>query len=288
MTNTTPAGFTFDHHRAGEGLIEFACSTDQSAWPWLALPATNQIHLQALSYFASIETLHALDAVDPEKWTALTHLAWTYGPACAEISVKGVAEVIAEAGAPDMRLRFIDAQGASTFETTVKGVVFKTRDFAAWREKAKKDAEAVPAPEEFAFAPAEAVGVASPIESLVTEVFHTDGVAAVDALVSLANGFRPRTPGGEGHPYHDGSGDHVNSGHLGDAIQQAVRQFDERARASHPGIEGAIDFSRYIELGRPFRIKVNPEETDGRRLALDVSQLGHVCAHARLRFRNAG
>jgi len=93
--------------------------------------------------------------------------------------------------------------------------------------------------------------------------------------VTKENGFVP------GHPYHGGSGDHVNSGHLLDAAQQAVRILCGSQMEVCTG--GEATFKRYVELGYPFCISVAAPLADNE-VSLTLKQGGKICAEVTMKF----
>ena len=266
--------------------MSFTCSDDKSKWPWLKLHPSNQIPLQMICYFASVETAAARGTLDTTKWSALTKVTWqchALEPDAAHART-GVIKALGEDGSPDFSMTFEDKDGNPVYQMDGKGVVFQNRDFEAWRAQAKKEAAALPVPEGFVFAKPEAVGVATIAEALVASSREKDGTPFVDALFTTENAFRPKSPGAPGHPYHDGSGDHVNSSHLADAIQQAA--FQLRTCEGKPAVckAGSIVFKRYIELDRTFQIRVDESRSEGDDIAFTLSQGPHMCAAATFSF----
>ncbi len=267
--------FSEAHIVLNDGSVAFRCSADAGKWPWLALHPANNIVVQMVNYWCSVETGRARGALDPTKWSALTACRWrTFSTAPdAGHATHGIAT-----GDPDgagFNMVFFDAAGALAYHLSGEGVVFQNRDFEGWRAKAKEKAARLPEPTDFVYAPPEAVGVATPVESLVSPVFESEGARAVDALVTKDNAFAP------GHPYHGGSGDHVNSGHLLDAVQQAARLLAGEEASVCAG--GAARFKRYIELGRTFRIVETKTPGDGE-MAFVLHQGAESCAEITMGF----
>ncbi len=92
---------------------------------------------------------------------------------------------------------------------------------------------------------------------------------SVQALVPKARGFMPV------HPYHSGSGDHVNSNQLADV----VRQFVNLLRGEETLLmNGGIEFSRYVELDRPFEVVATKGDKSSDHLAITVEQADRQCA----------
>ncbi|MEO1252568.1 MAG: hypothetical protein AAFW81_09505 [Pseudomonadota bacterium] len=266
MTRQQQGDFAYGFERENDSAIAFRCSDDANEWPWLKLHPANQIALQATNYFALTGVSRFAGALDGTKWSALTAFRWRahdLGEGAAH-PARGLSHnADDEVG---YSCRFFAADGAPVYDVEGAGVVFRTRDFEAWRAKAKAEILASPAPEGFVFAAPGDVGVDTAAEVFVAPPAHDDDGAYVDALVTEESGFRPN------HPYHGGSGDHVNSSHLCDAVQQAVKAL--RGRGFPRG--GSARFSRYVELARPFRLALAGEARD--RLDLQITQAGHKCA----------
>lgn len=133
-------------------------------------------------------------------------------------------------------MTLFDDTGALVYHMTGKGVVFRRRNFEGWRGEAK---EKLPVPSrsvDFAFASAGRLGVATQDECFLSELAKGETPAA-QGLVSKARGFLPR------HPYHGGSGDHVNSNQLADV----GTQFLHLARGDAPFIiTGGVCHSRIM------------------------------------------
>ncbi|MHA7872826.1 MAG: hypothetical protein ACX939_10790 [Hyphococcus sp.] len=266
--------FCFDHVVTEDGAVAFRCSDDEEKWPWLVLHPANNVVVQIVNYFALTSISDALGRRDPDKWTALTSFAWRVFDMAPHASqaTHGQADPPADEEGPSYAASFFTAAGDLLYRVHGKGVVFRNRDFEAWRAKSKAEALASPAPASFAYAPPDAVGVATSVEALVSPLQEDKGAHFCDALITRDNGFPP------GHPYHDGSGDHVNSGHLCDAAQQcAMLVRGEGGRAGYPSGGEAV-FKRYVELERPFRITLASARDALDRLVLTVEQGGKVCA----------
>lgn len=270
MTAPEPA-FCQDFHVADDGAVAFRCSDDDAAWPWLRLHPASAIPIQMLNYYALTEAGAARGDDKGEGFSALTRLAWrTYqaGPG-ARRAHHGLLDPPPADGGPDFVMTLFDERGRLLYRFAGAGVVFRNRDFKAWRAKSKEKALAEPEPKDFPFAAPAAVGVESKVEAIVSPLDEDDGA---EALVTARNGFPP------GHPYHDGSGDHVNSGHLADAAAQVAHQIRMRGRAPTGYIAGAVQFDRYVELERPFRIARDWEEARPNALRFNIEQAGERCS----------
>ncbi len=270
MTRQESGDFCYDFARDGDRTVTFRCSDDASAWPWLNLHPAHNIAVQATNYFALTGVSLFLGEMDGEKWTALTDFQWRCHHT-GEGAVHPARGRSTHSGKPDdagYACAFVDASGAPVYDVSGAGVVFRNRDFETWRSQAKAEIAALPAPQDFRFAAPGPAGVASQGEVFVSPLSEENGVAFVDALITEETGFRPA------HPYHGGSGDHVNSSHLCDAVQQAAHLL---GRTAYP-VAGTAKFTRYVELGRPFRIAVAPDEGGEVRVAFEISQGRYKCA----------
>jgi len=265
--------YTRDFVVTDDGAVSFRCDDSVDEWPWLALhPATNTV-VQLVNYYSLTGVSSARDHHDPEKWTALTSFHWrTYAMGVgARHATHGVADPKPSDDNIDYAATFFDADGALVYRVGGTGVVFQNRDFKVWREKAKSKIMALPEPVGFKFAAPEAAGVATAAECFISDIVDGDTIV-VDALITDTSGFGPA------HPYHDGSGDHVNSTHICDTAQQAAHAI--RARSGKGGYPngGSVVFNRYIELNRLFRIVLVSDPSPLEKMALRLEQGGKSCA----------
>ena len=274
MPNVVNKNFTRDHILTPDQSVAFRVSDDLEKWPWLALQSSHAIVAQMVNYFCSVEAGRARGNLDTEKWTALTWTSWWCGSTSrnAPHGTHGVVDRVGEADdSPDYKLTVFNGAGGLVYRMAGRGVVFRNRDFEGWRETAKAEIAALPEPTDFRYAAPEAVCVVTEAEVCVSREFEADGSRAVEGLFTRESGFG-------GHPYHGGSGDHVNSGHQADAVQQAAQLLFGAAGAPLPIKGGEAKFKRYVELDRPFRILLNPERSEPRRPVFDISQGGHPCS----------
>lgn len=280
MPNNTPHGYTTNHKVIDDRSMSFLCSDDISKWGWLGLHPANQIPLQMMCYFASVETAAARGTLDTTKWSALTKVSWECAATAPDAlhARNGKIEAVGEGQSPDFAMTFTDVNDDLVYRMSGKGVVFQNRDFEAWRAQAKEEARALPEPTNFVYAAPEALGVQTPIECMVSALTDAGGILYADALITPDNGFPPN------HPYHDGSGDHVNSSHLADAIQQTAYMMRQKVGKSPVCRAGTIVFKRYIELDRVFRVSVDQERTSGNAVAFVLNQGQHNCAAATFSF----
>ncbi len=241
--------FTKDFVVTDDGAVTFRCETSVDDWPWLSLhPATNTV-VQMVNYYSLTGVSAARENHDPEKWTALTSFQWqTFAMgADAHHATHGVADPKPTDDNIDYAATLFDAHGALVYRVGGTGVVFQNRDFKSWREKSKSRIMALPEPKGFQFVTPEEAGVATAVECFVGRIGEGEALY-VDALITEETGFSPA------HPYHDGSGDHVNSTHICDAAEQAAHLIRHRfGKHGYPN-GGKVAFNRYVELNRPFRI----------------------------------
>lgn len=266
--------FTHSHHLLDDGTVVFGCSQDVEAWPWLALPPWHPIVVQTINFWAASGASVARRTLDPQQWSALTHIWWACGPEDAGHATHGVAEPDGTDGEPGYRLTFFDADGVLVYRMAGKGVVFQNRDFETLRE-ASKDKITGAEPQEFAYADPAEVGAPSPGISFISRMIRDDPPAAA-ALVTEANGFPP------GHPYLSGSGDHVNATHLA----EIGRQFDSLLRGGDAPrcAGGEMRFLHFVELGGPMDVELVEKAADGTSISLLVRQADRDCATMSLKL----
>lgn len=277
MQGVSPYSYTKNHVVSDDGMVMFQCSTDVQKWPWLALHPFDPIVVQSINFWASVETATARGTWDPEKWSALTQMTWSCGECGVGHPVRGIGKQTGGQGTPGFHIEFFDSQDALVFELAGTGVIFQTRDFEAWRVKAKQKAAAPVDPADFDFASARDVGVERQDHCFVSPLTE-DPRPSVQALVPKVRSFMPA------HPYHSGSGDHVNSNQLADA----VRQFVNLLRGQETFLlSGEIEFSRYVELDRPFNIAAMQGNESTRQLSIVVAQADRQCATFDINVENA-
>ncbi|MCI5044233.1 MAG: hypothetical protein MRY72_05995 [Aquisalinus sp.] len=274
--NSDPENQYVHHCRiTDDGAVIFRCDTDSTKWPWLSLHPAHSIAVQSVNYFASVGASHAAGRLDPKKWSALTSLQWqTFTHEDNALpATHGVVDPQPDPDKADYAISLFNEQGDPVYRFTGAGVVFHNRDFKAWRAKARAEIMSLPEPEIFNYAAPEVVGVSQPVESFVSDLLQEGDTSKVQALVTSANGFMPA------HPYHDGSGDHVNAGHLCDVAQQAAHTLRYRAgkEAAFP-VAGRVTFKRYVELDRPFEVRLKENLTKADMISISFWQGEHHCA----------
>lgn len=278
MQGVSPHSYTYDHAVAVDGTVTFQCSTDTEKWPWLALHPFDPIVVQSINFWASVETASARGTWDPDKWSALTHMTWKCGDRDVGHAVRGIGKQTGGSGSPGFQIRFFDTNDALVYQMDGIGVIFQNRDFEAWRAKAKKKALAPIDPADFAFATAKQAGVAEQDHCFVSPLIEGEQ-PSVQALVPKARGFMPA------HPYHSGSGDHVNSNQLADVVRQFVNVMRDEETLL---VSGEIEFNRYVELDRPFEVKATKGGENTERLIIVVAQADRQCAQFDMKVESAG
>lgn len=276
MSNIHPdKQFTHDRVRHADGSISFRCSTDQDAWPWLALHPHHPIAVQNLQFWASVECGMESGAFDGTKWTALTWTRWSCGMADVGGFARGVSDTVTEDGKLMSRLTLFDAHDREICSMLSKGVEFRTRDFEAWRAKAKQSGVDALDISKFAFAAPEAVGSAGIGPALIAPL-HSGKTPATTGLMTMDNAFPPA------HPYMSGSGDHVNATHLAEAAHQFLHLTQPERPLRITG--GEMRFTSYVELGQPFQVE--QVDTGSGSVTATVRQGGRDCTQITLTFAN--
>lgn len=267
MPNNYEAAFTHSHTLSTDGAVAFACSTDACKWPWRNLPPWHPIVVQTINYWASVETGKTRGTFDPTKWSALTYSKWESWPGTGPVA-HGLADTppgIVDEDKPGFRLTFFDSAGALVCRLIGTGVIFQSRDFEAWRSDAKEQVDIGHSFKDFAYAPASALGVTTDLERFVAAPAGTTRITS-EALITKENGLMPH------HPYHSGSGDHVNANHLVDAGFQFAHLIKGKPLVC---TGGEIKFRHYVELGKPFTIELTAET--GNSIEMRMHQSEKTC-----------
>ena len=269
MPKFIPDRYTINHQVMDDGSLEFECSTDQSVWPWLALPPHDPIVVQTINYWAPVETGETRGTFDRNKWTALTQTRWTSGEPDVGHAVHGIAKPVDKTQSLAYDIAFYDQDDRLVYDMHGTGVVFQNRDFEGWRAKAKQAISALPQPPAFEYAPAQSVGLNHQSESFLSPL-KTDDTPTAQGLITSENGFVPA------HRHITGSGDHINATHLADIGLQFARLVKE-----NPDLycaSGKISFHRFVELDYPFDVALIPEKSVDKSVAISVHQAGKLCA----------
>ena len=266
MSGAHGKAFTSDHVVHDDGSVGFACSQDVDVWPWAALHPHHPGAIQVLSYWVSVECASALGSWDPDKWSALTWTRWECGDPDVGAYASGTYRRTTIDGKESFSIDFADAKGRHICRLDGRGVVFRTRDFEAWRKGDKMVAPKMRS-DEFAYVDPRLLGLGHDELPFLAPV--DNGTA--QGLLDTANSMPPH------HPWLDGSGDHVNSAHLA----EVARQFVSLLREDNPFrvTSAEMRFRHYVELGSPFKIE-RVEEGDGE-VAMRVRQAGHDCTDIR-------
>ena len=275
MPNNYDIAFTHSHKLTEDGAVIFKCERDTEKWPWLKLPASHPIVVQTINYWASVETGKTLGNFDTTKWSALTYLRWQAGDPHAGPVTHGLADKPPgppEKDRPGFRLTFFDEAGNLVCRQVGAGVVFHTRDFEAWRSTSKETAKAGQSIAGVTYAPADALGVETEIERFVSPLEKSDTPRAT-ALITPENGLMPK------HPYHSGSGDHVNANHLADAALQFAHLVFAKPLTC---IGGETKFRHFVELGKAFSLEA--VRVGAHDISLAVHQGEKLCTDITLKF----
>jgi len=275
MTDNEDIAFTHSHMLLADGAVAFKCSADERRWPWLGLEPTHPIVVQSINYWASVETGKTRGTFDPAKWSALTYTRWycdTPGIAPVTHGLADHSQPVDDENKPSFRLTFFDAHGSLVCCLFGSGVVFKTRDFESWRDEAKQTKDTPRAPQAFTYAGATALGVSSDVACFLSPLLGKDKPTA-HALITKENGLIPH------HPYHGGSGDHVNANHLADV----GLQFSHLVRGGPLRCKGGeIAFKHYVELDRQFTVTQTGSDIATGAISMVVHQGTRECTNIKL------
>ena len=272
MPTTQKIGdFAHDYTITDDKAVVFRCSADQSKWPWLALDPAHNIAVQMTNYYVLTGVEDAAGQRAPDKWTALTQFNWRVFDNKGGHSTHGVSDKRVDGDDAAYGCTYFNASGNLVYRVMGEGVTFRNRDFESWRRKSKDNAMTLPEPTDFVYATPSAVGTALDVEVMVSTLSEDEEGLFAQGLVTKENGFPPA------HPYHDGSGDHVNSTHLCDALQQTAHQIRARESLLDFPRGGEAKFSSYVELDRPFRISLIKSDKSLKTLTFKVTQAGKVC-----------
>ena len=266
MPGPVDKAYTYAHDVREDLSVTFRCSQDAEVWPWLELPSWHPVAMQTINYWVSVECSAARGTFDREKWSALTWMDWQVGDFDAGIPARGLMENTGIDGEIGFAITLHDDADRLIYSSRGKGVVFRTRDFEGWREKAKSSLLAQVPHGDFTYAEPELLGI-GPYEFPFVSPLQDGECICADALVTKQNGMPPSSR------YMSGSGDHVNATHLAEAGRQFAAMVLEDPDASFA--TGEIAFTRYVELGAPFQIVLQSREGDTLKLA--VEQGGKPC-----------
>ena len=261
--------YCFDCAETPDGSVLFACSTDQSAWPWLTLPPQHPIVIQTQNFWTSVGVGSAMATRDESKWSALTGTDWVLGDQEAGIATNGIFKRSADDENLEFSTELFDADNRLIVRIRGRGVVFRTRDFESWRDRSKAQARVWTADvDRFDYANRDGLSLSSAEPPLIAPLQTLDGKLATRALLTTENGLMP------GHPYFSGSGDHVNAPHLAEIARQTACLVCDGKPVRVLSAE--MDMHRYIELGTPIDIGIKRDSHS--ELTLAISQLEKSCA----------
>lgn len=265
--------YTFNHKRLENQSVTFECSQDADVWPWLRLSPIHPILVQTINFWASIDSGEFLGTFDPEVWTALTEVEWTCGAPRVGLPTRGIYRTEQQEKRARYHLEFLDAADQSVARLSGRGVTFRTRNFENWRDEAKEKI-VKPAPPPFNYASKDAVGVATQSESFLAELTRAEEIST-SGLITKENGLRPA------HPYIGGSGDHVNSTHMGEVGRQFGALLLERPLINRGG---EMLFSHYVELGTPFDVELISHDEGEQVFSLIARQAGRDCTRITMHY----
>ncbi len=273
MPKPFPDQYTHSRTVSEDGIVRFKCSQDVETWPWLALNPIHPILVQTINFWGSVECGETLGTFDPEKWSALTHCEWTCGAATVGRPVRGTYETLQRGERNRYQLRFFDETEAEVVRISGVGVVFRTRNFEGWR-KGTKEKFKKPDVSGFVYASADAVGVATQAERFLSPLRHGEATSST-GLITKENGLRPA------HPHIGGSGDHVNSTHMGEVGRQFAQLL---VGAPLINRAGEMSFLHYVELGRPFEVSLIEHDAAAQRFELLVRQREQDCTRIAMTY----
>lgn len=273
MPRPFPDRYTHNHKARNDGSVTFECSRDASVWPWLRLNAIHPILVQTINFWASIDSGEFLGTFNPDTWTALTKVRWVCGSPDVGLPYHGTYQHFQDDDRARYKLAFFDQADQMVAEMAGQGVTFRTRNFEGWRGDAKEKLKPE-APQLLNYASAAAVGVRTQAESFLAPLMRGETVSTT-GLITKENGLRPN------HPYIGGSGDHVNSTHMGEVGRQFGQLLLERP-FFHTG--GEMEFHHYVELGSPFGVELVKYDSANTQYDLIVRQGGRDCTSIRMRY----
>lgn len=262
----------------GEGRVELAYELDYDRWPWLSLPSHHPVLIEKYQYFGAVTAMLAVGQLDPAAFTALSQFEWQHRDLSAELPTQGLCLQRSLGNQCDFRLSLHGQTGVLLAEARGSGVILNDRDVGAWRAKSRKAALAAGAAAPERFAPPASIGCGVEGVSFISTAQDLDGTLRCQAFVPTEGGFHPA------HPFHTGSGDHVNAGQLFDCAFQLAHLAigaDEPLRC----LGGSARFLRFVELDVPFEIALTDRRDEAGTQELDFafSQLGRDSARISLR-----
>ena len=268
MPRPFPDKYTFDHELSEDGSVSFECSQDSEVWPWLNLAPTHPILIQTVNFWASFDSGVFLDEFKTDSWTALTHLEWTCGRDGVGLPARGAYAGFKDKDRARYTLQLFDKADDLVCSYSGQGVTFRTRNFEGWRDQAKQKLWD-PEPPVLDYVAAGAVGVAASSESFLSPLQRSADAVVTTGLITKENGLRPN------HPFIGGSGDHVNSTHMGEIARQFGCLLLQRPTQNR---SGEMRLKHYVELGVPFEVALLAQSEEDRTFTLMVRQADRDCA----------
>ncbi len=233
--------------------VELSFSRRTEPWPWRVLPPWHPVVVDKIQYFGAITGAFASGSLGSAARTALTRVRWSAWEPDAGPAHRGTYRPFEEGDSLGYELEIFDETGRETLRIRGEGVAFGDRDFGAWRGAAKQKAAASALAPPSELADPEAAGLGADGRSLISPLRKEGEAATAVGWVTAAEGFTPN------HPFHTGSGDHVNAGHLLDcALEGAHLLLDTPGPLTCRG--GEARFRRFVELDVPFEIALRAEE----------------------------
>lgn len=272
--------FVVDPQIIDERHVHYRLDINHDRWPWLTLPPHHPSLIGKHSFFVGVGCALDLLQLPPETASALTEVHWTNWPDCFVSDHARSAQ--AQISQEDERFHFacelLNAGGDLIQTMEAWGVMFQHRDYGSWRDKIKQAIERT-RPEDFNFADMETAGLRRREECFVSPLHEGRKGLSCYALLDAASGFVPQ------HPWHTGTGDHVNASQLLDVAYQSAHLVAHAQGWWSPGQAmrcnaGEARFRKYIELSAPFEITLTGYKPllQGRSLHLGMQQNGKSCA----------
>lgn len=267
--------------RTGGDRVELGYDLDRRRWPWLALSPLHPVVIDKIQYFSAVTASLVMERMEPGTRSALTKLSWSCRarPGGTRHATQGVLEWWSGEHRGGYTLAVFDDAGHQNARIRGEGRSFADRDFAGWRAQAKRRTAQAVAGSPPPVADPEAAGLGAGGLCFVSAPVAAASGTVLVARVGAADGFHPA------HPFHTGTGDHVNAAHLFDCALQAAHLVWEPARTALVCSGGEAEFLRFVELDVPFELELRerPARNAGRgRLGFSIRQAGRENARVAL------
>ncbi len=272
-----------------ETQLRFDLDNDPTRWPWRALPTWHPAQAGKLSFFTGFKCGEALFEMPTGVATAVTLVSWQNHASCLQGNPATSGKV--SSGQAEHRFHYdselYDAAGDLQQTILAQGVAFQQRDYGGWRRRMKQAIQAIDSmrPRDFGFAEPLSAGVTTKAECFVSPLHENKNGLACYALLDERSGFVPT------HPWHGGTGDHVNATHQLDAAWQAAHLIGRAQGWLASGTTlicsaGEARFKNYVELSSPFEIRLKSWRPmdNGQRLSFTLSQGAKPCAEIKLQL----